>query len=393
MRTPPAYRCGAGLGAAMVAVLTGCAGNPPPFLAAPAAPRDAVETSLFLIGDAGEPDPAGEPVLAALRDAVAIAPGARLVVLLGDNIYPRGMPDSTDPNRAEAERRLSTQISAVHELAPVLVLPGNHDWSAGGADGWDAVRRQERFVTSRGNARFAPANGCPGPVVLDFGIRLRLVVLDTEWWLRTGPKPAAGVGECVPDTPAGVTDSLRGALRGAGDRLVAVLGHHPLASGGPHGGHFTWKDHIFPLTAAVPWLWVPLPIIGSLYPLARQAGWSDQDMSGGRNVEMRDSLAAAFRVRPPLLYAGGHEHNLQIIDGDDARHLVVSGAGRYAHTSHVVAIRGTRFAAAAGGFVRVDVLRDGRVRLAVITADRAGVGSEAYSQWLDTTGALDVGRQ
>jgi len=368
---------------ATLAALSGCSGNPPPTSApAPAAPHNAVETSLFLIGDAGEPAPDGEPVLAALRAAVATA-AAPVVVFLGDNIYPRGLPDSTHRDRAEAERRIATQIAAVHDLAPVLILPGNHDWGAGADDGWEAVRRQERFVAARGNARLAPGGGCPGPVVMDLGSRLRLVVLDTEWWLRTGPKPTAGDGQCTPDTPAAVTDSIRGALRGAGDRVVAVLGHHPLASGGPHGGHFTWKDHIFPLTAAVPWLWLPLPIIGSLYPLARQAGWSDQDMSGGRNEVLRDSLVAALGARRPLLYAGGHEHNLQVIDGTGARYLVVSGAGRFGQGSHVTTIPGTRFASSAAGFVRVDVLRDGRVRLAVITTDRDGIGSERYSAWLD----------
>lgn len=391
-RAPQARRSRPWLGAAVLATFSGCAGNPPPqSTPAPAAPREAVETSLFLVGDAGEPDPAGEPVLSALRTAVAAAAGAPHVVFLGDNIYPRGLPDSAHRDRAEAERRLTTQIAAVRDLAPVLLLPGNHDWGHGAADGWEAVRRQDRFVAALGNARLVPGRGCPGPVVVDLGARLRLVAVDTEWWLRTGPKPADGVGDCVPDTRAGVTDSLRGALRSAGSRLIAVLGHHPLASGGPHGGHFTWKDHLFPLTAAVPWLWLPLPIIGSLYPLARQAGWSDQDMSGRGNEVMRDSLAAAFRARQPTLYAGGHEHNLQVIDGEDARHLVVSGAGRFAHTSHVVAIPGTRFAAATGGFVRVDVLMDGRARLAVITVDGDGAGREAYSLWLDTTPAPAVG--
>jgi hypothetical protein len=176
-------------------------------------------------------------------------------------------------------------------------------------------------------------------------------------------------------------------LRAAGSRHLVVLGHHPLRSGGPHGGHFTWQDHIFPLTAAVPWLWLPLPIIGSAYPLARQNGWSDQDQSGSGNVLMRDSLAAAFAVRRPLLYASGHEHVLEVLDGGAARHLVVSGAGRYHEISHVSAIPDTRFAAARGGFARVDVLGDGRARLAVVAATGTGGPEERFSMWLDTGAA------
>jgi hypothetical protein len=167
---------------------------------------------------------------------------------------------------------------------------------------------------------------------------------------------------------------------------VAVLAHHPLATGGPHGGHFTWRQHIFPLTEAVPWLWLPLPVIGSLYPLARQSGWSDQDLSGGRNAAMRDSLTAAFADHRPLVYAAGHEHTLQVLDGGAAAHLIVSGAGRFGHTSNVTAIAGSRFVASSAGFVRLDVLTDGRIRLGVIVTDAAGGGEERFSMWLATSG-------
>jgi hypothetical protein len=383
MRAVGGGRGGAALGAALLA--GACAGNPVPRTEpAPPAPDSAVEVSLFLIGDAGEPDPAGEPTLAALRAAVSAAAGERVVVSLGDNIYPRGLPDSTADDRAEAERRLTAQLGAARDRARILLIPGNHDWAHGGADGWAAVRRQEAFLAARG-ALLLPGGGCPGPAVIDVGTRLRLVLIDTQWWLHGGPRPEGDDGGCVPASPGGVVDSLRGALRDAGSRHVAVLGHHTLATGGPHGGHFTWREHIFPLTEAVPWLWLPLPVIGSAYPLARQNGWSDQDQSGRRNRAMRDSLVAAFAERPPLVYAGGHEHTVQVLDGGGARHLIVSGAGRFAHTSHVTTIPGTRFAASTGGFARLDVLADGRVRLGVILADAAGRGEERFSMWLDTS--------
>src|SRR5688572_28654122 len=66
-----------------------------------------VETSLFLIGDAGEPDPReiGAP-LDSLTVQVAAAPQRSIVVFLGDNVYPEGIPEEGRAELADARRRL-----------------------------------------------------------------------------------------------------------------------------------------------------------------------------------------------------------------------------------------------------------------------------------------------
>jgi hypothetical protein len=160
-----------------------------------------------------------------------------------------------------------------------------------------------------------------------------------------------------------------------------VVGHHPLASGGPHGGHFSFREHVFPLTVVNQGLWIPLPIIGSIYPLVRQGGVSDQDVSGARNHRMREALEGVLRERPPLVYAAGHEHALQVLDGHGARHLLVSGAGIYGHTGSVSRIAGSRFASSSPGFMRVDFAPRG-ARLAVLAVDARGSLTEVYAEWL-----------
>jgi hypothetical protein len=358
---------------------------------APVPGADEIETSLFLIGDAGAPLP-GDQVLAALRAQMEQQPERSVAVFLGDNIYPLGLPDTAADDRAEMERRLMEQIDAVLESGGRgIFVPGNHDWIRGREGGWEAILRQERFVIERGapDVVWLPSGGCPGPVSVDLGERVRVVAIDTQWWLNKHAKPKHPYSSCPADAKWEFTDSLRAEVRRAGDRHVVVAAHHPLATGGTHGGNFTVKDHIFPLTVAVKWLYLPLPIIGSAYPIARQSGISDQDMSGKLNRQMRDSIETALAVHPALVYAAGHEHNLQVIDGRDeqhAKHIVVSGAGYFAHTDRAPYIDGTRYAAAASGFVRVDFLRDGRARLGVTTVDEEGRTTEAFSMWLDTGG-------
>lgn len=348
-----------------------------------------VASTLLLIGDAGNPAPGGEPVLDALTRMAAAAPGRTTVVFLGDNVYPRGMPDSLSPDRPEAERRLRDQIAAVRAAAvPGIFIPGNHDWAKHAATGWDAIRRQEAVIRGAGGpVVLLPGKGCPGPAVVDVGARVRLVLLDTQWWLHGGPKPEPPDTTCMPDTESGVADSVRGALRSAGERTVIVAGHHPLESAGAHGGHFGWKDHLFPLRKVASWLWVPLPLIGSIYPLARQHGVSGQDLSGADNRRMRAALEEAFRPRAPLVYVSGHEHALQVFQPGHLPYVLVSGAGILGHEGPVGWHADTRFASSSAGFMRLDVLDDGRVRLGVWTVDDDGGAVEGFSMWLEQAAA------
>jgi hypothetical protein len=168
----------------------------------------------------------------------------------------------------------------------------------------------------------------------------------------------------------------------AGDRHVIVLAHHPLATGGSHGGYFTWWQHLFPLREFSRGLWIPLPGLGSAYPIARQRGISSQDFSSVENRRMRLMLETALRARRPLVYAAGHEHNLQVLGSAGAEWHLVSGAGSYNHVGPVAWRDSTRFAVAASGYMRLDVLLDGRVRLGVMTVASDSTATERFSAWL-----------
>jgi hypothetical protein len=351
-----------------------------------AAPRDDVDVTLFLIGDAGAPElpPDSEPVLVALRAAAAAAPHP-FIAFLGDNLYPRGLPDSTAPSRPHAARRLAQELGVLQATGvPGLFVPGNHDWDGMAPGGWDAIRRQGRFIAAaRGTgAGLLPRDGCPGPAVVDVGRTVRLVALDTQWWLQDGPKPVDPTSSCAADSEREVIAAVRAALRGAGSRNVVIVAHHPPVSGGPHGGHFEWQDHVFPLRHLKSWLWIPLPVLGSAYPIAREHGWTAQDVSGAPYRRLRAALDSALAAQPPLIYAAGHDHALQVIAGTSARYVLVSGAGIFGHLDHVATIDSTRFAESASGFMRVEFLDDGRARLGVTVVDSVGRGREEFALWL-----------
>lgn len=337
---------------------------------------------VLLVGDAGLPNPAGEPVLRALDAELRRDPARTLLVFLGDNIYPNGMPAAEAPDRAEAERRLNAQVDVgVKAGVRTIFIPGNHDWDSERPDGWEAVRRQAAHVAQRGGAlaEFLPRDGCPGPAVVDLPA-LRLVALDTQWWLHDGPRPEHPTSSCPTDSPDEVVGELKNAL--AAGRPSLVVGHHPLASGGPHGGKFSWRQHFFPLTDVKKGLWLPLPGIGSIYPLARKTGASDQDLSGRRNKAMRLALEAAFAAHPPLAYAAGHEHTLQVLRKPGLPPLLVSGTGFFDHGSPVYNVSGTVYKSSDAGFMRLDVDARGGARLAVMEVDREGRAQPAHAETL-----------
>lgn len=335
---------------------------------------DSLELRLILIGDAGLPAPGGEPVMKALQTELSYDPRFSYVVFLGDNVYPRGMVrDSTAAERRENERIINDQLAPLLATGvPGLLIPGNHDWAAGTASGLEAVREQERYVNSRGHGRvkFAPEGGCPGPFTTDVGEYVRLIVLDTQWWLQTGyPRPyGPTAGECRARTEQEMLDSLRHDLATAGERRTVILSHHPLVSGGQHGGYFDWPTYLFPF-----------------HPWARQAGiFARQDVTGREYRAMIANLERVYAENPPLIHAAGHEHNLQVLrNRGGARYAVISGGGIYNHTTPTRAITGTLYTRRASGWVTVAFLRDGRVRLAVRTVDAEGQIREEFSMWLD----------
>ena len=321
-----------------------------------------IETSIFLIGDAGEPDPRDrENALDSLTAQAAKEPRKSVIVFLGDNVYPDGIPEEGRAEYADARRRLEAQVSAVPQGARAIFLPGNHDWSGTGPFGLYAVRLQEQIITSMAQGRdikMLPGNGCPGPVSLDLG-RLRFISLDTQWWLHRFIIRDAQT-KCASDL-ASVTRALREQVRVTEGHIVVVGGHHPLMTGGEHGGY-----------------------CGITGPFRRFGGFA-QDIISSLNRRMRDSIETALAAQPPLLYVAGHEHNMQVLRGGaNVRYLLVSGAGSQDKVACGVWLRESYYVAQHRvGFMRVDILRDKGVFLRVYTYTSDGTGGVAFARWLE----------
>jgi len=328
--------------------------------AAPPEPPDVTGT-LYVVGDAGLDTPGRELVLAHLgsdlEQVSARDPARALVVtFLGDNIYDLHSGETADEDDLA---QLSAQVAPVHEApdARGVFVPGNHDrvGTEGDKAGVTAIETQEAWLQRIGEGRMTlmPDDGCPGPASVDVGPHLRLVLIDTEAILRW---PLEGCGELE-----AFFGRLRDELARDPDQDVVLAAHHPLASGGPHGGNVGLLEKV--------------PI---LYYLAKKAGLNVQDLASPKYTEMVEGLRSAIRASgaDPLAFAAGHDHSLQVIAMNGSgvpRFQLVSGSASKSERARRV--DGMRYATEAHGYMRLDVGASG-VRLSVYAVDEAMEGVE-----------------
>ena len=382
--------------AALGAAVVGCAAGARIELAPVIDPGGKVATSVFLVGDAGAAGP-GDRVLAELVRQARLAPPQSTVVFLGDNVYPRGIPEDTAAGFPEARRRLLAQAAVADSSGlRVIFVPGNHDWDRQREPGWAQIQRQGRLLHDYAADRkvaveLQPAGGCPGPVVTDLGL-VRLVAVDTQWWLHSGSRPGRAtdqVARSMPDqslrcsitTEVGLLDSLRVIHASSADRVTIMVGHHPLESHGEHGGHHPWIEYLLPLvpTPIARWAWLP---IGWIYPLGRRLVGDRQDLVGAENRRMRRAIEGTFSAQSPFIYASGHDHSLEVIRRGPGRFILVSGSGIEHHQTAVGRGDSTAFSSPAPGFMRVDLMADRRIRLDVTLIDQDQVPRQGFAAWL-----------
>lgn len=346
----------------VVFLLGGCvATKPPPADEVPVVeqsqqPNDSQRIySVFLVGDGGDAslNPL-EPSLSVLKEQLQQAGEQSAVVFLGDNAYPHGLPPKNQRRRSKVEQHLQAQFKAVESYAgKVVFVAGNHDWKSSGRKGLEYVQRQERFVEKsldRGNV-FLPDEGLPGPAVVKVGnenIQLSIIALNTQWWLHPHNKPGAETDSAFEATSEQATQKLRAAVTDDMADNVLVVGHHPMYSNGINGGKFPLKTHLIP------------PVGGSLYVLYRNLFGTAQDITSTKYSHVKEQLTSVFRERDGLIYASGHDHNLQYMTfGDERRNQYYIVSGSASVTSYVRAPESPDFGIQQKGFAVLHYYKNG----------------------------------
>lgn len=328
---------------------------------------DTIKHRIFLVGDAGWIYNNAHPVIDWLKKNVDWDDERNTLMYLGDNIYEAGLPPKGDPTYDFSEQILKYQLSLVKDKkARAYFIPGNHDWKNGKIGGVEQVKNQVNYIRNLEwkNVEIWPGDGCPGPIEVELSDSVVLVMFDSQWWLHTHEKPGLE-SHCDTKTEDEVISVFEEIAEMNKNRLMIVAMHHPLYSYGIHGGNYTLRHHLFPFTEINSSLYIPLPILGSIYPVARGVFGNIQDVKHPVYRTLIREVERVMKKHPNAIHVSGHDHVLQFIVKDNLP-FIVSGSG--AKISRVKTGRNLEFRAAELGFTTIEVYTNGKVFTKFYTA-------------------------
>lgn len=301
------------------------------------------------------------------------------IIFLGDNIYPQGLEtlSKSEKKRNHSTKKMLAQIEPLKSYkGQVYFVPGNHDWKQGKWQGLKYIKEEARFVedyfkstsvANRNEHTFIPQDGLPGPHSIMLTDSIRLIAIDTQWWLQSQffhktPKPAGLNRKQTTEQFYKSLDSLLWKATVNKEKVI-IAAHHPMFTNGHH------SNRREPLRSLINY--TPLQFFG-LIGLNRMLV---QDIPQPRYNKMKKKLLAAFNKYEGLIVVAGHEHMLQYFK-DEKNFHIVSGSG--SKRSH---INKTRYKAGfmndeENGFFRLDFFNDRTIKAKVFGSETGGVINE-----------------
>lgn len=313
-----------------------------------------IDRRLILIGDAGEIN--AEQALLIPIAAEQSIPGRTSAYFLGDNIYPTGMGLDDSSSKASS-KILKSQFTPFRERGiPVYFMAGNHDWDKSGRDGLAKIKAQEAALHRLKDTalRFVPSAGSLGPFVEQITPNIITLLYDSEFWLF--PHHDTAMVD-VKGQKKHFLNALDSVQKKHQDKLLLIMSHHPMRSYGEHSLRFSISDHLFPLRKLWKGLYLPLPVVGSAYPLLRSTVFKTaEDLKHPNYRELIASVTEICNDHPNVIYISGHDHGLQLIRNDKFTQ-VVSGSG--AKTSHIRSAPDLQYRHGQQGFTTIDFFTNG----------------------------------
>ncbi len=305
---------------------------------------------IFLVGDAGNADePQAQQTLNFIKNKLDSADKNSMLLFLGDNIYPLGMPAETDKGYALARQKLENQLAITKNYkGKTLVIPGNHDWY----HGLEGLKSQEEFVKFYLNDKkaFLPKNSCPIDEI-NLTRDIKLIVVDSEWALINWDRyPGINKG-CDIKTRDDFYREFKDLILKNQDKRIIVALHHPVISSGVHAGFNSAQSHLSSFQGKL-----PVPGVASLINVLRSSsGASMEDITNIHYAEFANRIKSIIQDKENVILVSGHDHNLQYHADRNIRQII-SGAG--SKTDPATITQKTDFSYGGSGFAVLNIRKD-----------------------------------
>ena len=311
--------------------------------------QDSIRYRVIFIGDEGEMNAEQQKILQ--HAANNILEGRTTTFFLNENKYLQGKVQVDSKEGRTAQKILRSQYESMRAKgAGVYFISANHEWNKMGTGGTGKKDTDSLL-------KIVPGNACPDPVEINLTDNLTIIAFNSEWWLF--PFGNTNIEDsCECKTKSDVLASLDELRYKNKDKFILFASQHPFQSYGVNGNRSTVKDHLFPLTAANKNLYVPLPVVGSLYPFFRSTFTNPKNLKHPLYKDMVKNVDEVFEDFSNLVHVSGRDNGLQLIK--DKYLQVVSGAG----AKHISVRKGkhTLFANIKPGYVLVDLLQNNDMR-------------------------------
>jgi len=312
-----------------------------------------VKYTVFLLGDPGN-DISNEAI-EIVKQSVSENDTSHAIVIFGN------ASKSSNSKKNETEEKKNPELVSYlsKDKGKIIFIP-DPDMISKSAN--EIKNQLEKNLEGRNV--FIPEPGCLG--MDEIFLTNDLVAIPIHAILRDDENILKKHG-CDIDDQAELVDEVKDFVDNNQRKNILMLAFYPVLNLGNHGGHFAWRQHLFPLTDLKKNLYIPLPIIGSVYYLLRSGFGFKNDQAYPPYKTYRRQMAKALTDYNNVVYASGQEHNFQYFKFNKQDFIVTNSS---AQTSWVGKNKRAGFTFASSGLVKLTYLKNGEVWMETIVPDR-----------------------
>ncbi len=238
-------------------------------------------------------------------------------------------------------------ISLVGDRGNIVFIPGEKEWDRGSDNGFDKVKKVEKYIENKiGKHRsFFPEGGCPGPTVVEVNNHLKIIIIDSQWFLQDN-RPEEEDAACKYIESRELWDELSGLLSEEDNKNTIVALHHPILSFGSYAGYTPISKHLSP------------PVIGSIVAAYKRNVGGKLNLNNESFREFSTKMMEIAQDHQGLIFVSGHEYDLQLIDHFNSFYI---SSGSISKSKHVANKKETIFSKSTKGFTKIGFAGSGKV--------------------------------